>query len=126
MRIWAKTSEYSEGKYLVVRRDGTVPEWPHFVIGGFDPCAGQALRAYAAAARDHGYDAEYAASIEELAADFDRLAETERARKVADPDAGPHRRDSPFIVQLMGGQRDTAHVELRRERPGGRPDEQGS
>lgn len=32
MRVWAKTKEFSEGKFLVVRRDGTTPEWPHFVI----------------------------------------------------------------------------------------------
>jgi hypothetical protein len=34
MKIWAKTEEFSEGKYLVVHRDGTTPDWPHFVIGG--------------------------------------------------------------------------------------------
>lgn len=33
MKIWAKTVEFSEGKFLVVRRDGSVPHWPHFVIG---------------------------------------------------------------------------------------------
>lgn len=26
--------ETPEGKYLVKRRDGTVPPWPHFVLGG--------------------------------------------------------------------------------------------
>jgi hypothetical protein len=123
MKIWAKTEEFSEGKYLVVRRDGTVPEWPHFVLGGFDPCAAPALRTYAAVARAGGYDKAYCASIEELADDFERLAETERARKIANPSAPPHRRDSPFIVQLMGGRRDVAHVELRREHAGQRPDE---
>jgi hypothetical protein len=28
MKIWAKTSEFSEGKFLVVRRDGSIPCWP--------------------------------------------------------------------------------------------------
>lgn len=125
MRIWAKTDgEVSEGKYLVVRRDGTIPEWPHFVLGGFDPCAEAALRAYADAAEAEGYYPDYVDSIRELAADFHALAGTERARRIADPDAGPHRKDSPFIVQLMGGKRDVAHVQLRRERAGQRPDEE--
>jgi len=124
MKIWAKTDEFSEGKYLVVRRDGTVPEWPHFVLGAFDPCAGRALRAYAKAAREAGYEPEYIASIEDLASDFDRIAATERAKRIADPTAPPHRKDNPLIVQLMGGQSDLAQVELRRERAGQRPDEQ--
>jgi hypothetical protein len=124
MKIWAKTDQYSEGKYLVVRRDGTIPEWPHFVIGGFDPCGPPALRAYAEAARTQGFDQAYCESIEELASDFEALAATERARKVADPTAGPHRKDSPFIVQLMGGERDAAHVHLRRELAGQRPDDE--
>lgn len=28
-----------EGKYLVQRRDGTVPDWPWFVLGARDPIA---------------------------------------------------------------------------------------
>lgn len=36
-----------EGKYLVKRRDGTVPEWPSFVLGAKDPMAPAALLAYA-------------------------------------------------------------------------------
>jgi len=39
--------ETSEGKYLVKRRDGSVPPWPSFVLGGSDPHAAVALRAYA-------------------------------------------------------------------------------
>lgn len=123
MKIWAKTEEFSEGKYLVVRRDGTVPEWPHFVLGGFDPCAAAALRAYADAARAAGYDPAYCHSIEDLARDFEALSETERARKIADPDAGPHRTDCAPLVHLMGGRVDQAQVVLRRERAGQRPDE---
>ena len=34
-------------KYLVVRRDGSIPKWPAFVLGARDPCALFALRAYA-------------------------------------------------------------------------------
>ena len=63
MKIWAKTEQFSEGKYLVVRRDGTVPSWPHFVIGGHDPAGPVALIAYARAARALGMDEDYCASI---------------------------------------------------------------
>ena len=33
-------------KYLVVRRDGTVPRWPWFVLGGRDQAARDAMRFY--------------------------------------------------------------------------------
>ena len=39
MKILAKTEEFSEGKFLVVRRDGSIPHWPHFVLGARDPAA---------------------------------------------------------------------------------------
>lgn len=72
MKIWAKTKEFSEGKFLVVRRDGTVPHWPHFVLGARDPASPTALRAYADACGGMpGFDADYIASIRELADDFD-------------------------------------------------------
>ena len=96
MKIWAKTEEFSEGKYLVVRRDGTIPHWPHFVIGGDDPAAGFALRAYADRAASLGYDPEYVASIRELATDFD-----DRRGGKSDPEAGPHRTDDPNVLRLM-------------------------
>lgn len=35
-----------QGKYLVKRRDGSVVEWPSFVLGGRDPLAPWALRLY--------------------------------------------------------------------------------
>lgn len=123
MKIWAKTEEFSEGKYLVVRRDGTIPEWPHFVLGAFDPCASAALRTYAAEAELSGYDPEYVQSIRDLAMDFSQMAETERARKIADPDAGPHRKDDQLIVDLMGRRVSTGLIEVRLEAAGERPDE---
>ena len=107
MKIWAKTDgEVREGKYLVVRRDGTIPDWPHFVLGGYDPCVPAALKEYAKTARLKGYDPEYCASIEELAYDFERLSATERARRIADPDAGPHRTDNPAVINMMRGEGD--------------------
>jgi len=101
MKIWAKTEEFSEGKYLVVRRDGSVPEWPHFVIGGFDPCAAAGLRAYAEEARRHGYDPAYCDSIVDLASDFEKLSATPRAVAIADPDAPPHRKDLAEVIDVM-------------------------
>lgn len=110
MRIWAKTDgDVKEGKYLVVRRDGTIPPWPHFVLGGYDPAASAGLRAYAKEAANCAFDLEYVASILELADDFDRLAE-EHAGK-ADPDAGPHRKDNPTVIAMMRGEGDLQHLE---------------
>ena len=48
--LWRKNPETPEGKYLVKRRDGTVPAWPFFVIAASDPAAPRTLRAYADAA----------------------------------------------------------------------------
>ena len=112
MKIWAKTTEFSEGKYLVVRRDGTVPPWPHFVIGGYDPCARAALKAYADEAEHRGLDPAYVESIRELADDFAELAEAARGHaeatgeKGADPDAPPHRKDNPAVLAMMRGEGD--------------------
>lgn len=113
MKIWAKTDgEVSEGKYLVVRRDGTIPKWGHFVISTIDPAASGGLRGYADAADRLQFDPEYVASIRELADDADRLsiqAACDAAilgTKGADPDAPPHRRDNPAVVAMMRGQGD--------------------
>lgn len=99
MKIWAKTKEFSEGKFLVVRRDGSVPHWPHFVLGARDPLAPIALRAYAKAAREAAeLDPEYIASIEELAEDFDAYRGKQGE---GDPDAPPHRTDDPGVIDAM-------------------------
>lgn len=98
MRIWAKTKEFNEGKFLVVRRDGTVPDWPHFVLGARDPAAPAALRAYADAASKAGLDAEYVSSIFDLADDFDRYR---AAAGEGDADAAPHRTDDPAVITAM-------------------------
>lgn len=48
--LWRKNPETPEGKYLIKRRDGTVPEWPSLVLGAKDPAAPAAINAYADAA----------------------------------------------------------------------------
>ena len=70
MKVWAKTTEFSEGKFLVVRRDGTTPDWPHFVMGARDPAAPMGLLEYAKSGEQGGFDPEYIASVRELSANF--------------------------------------------------------
>jgi hypothetical protein len=88
-------------KYLVVRRDGSIPKWPKFVLGARDPCAPAALRHYAQMAEHLGMDAEYVAMILAMADRFDRYRREEGA---GDPDAAPlERTDDPAILEAMGG-----------------------
>lgn len=101
MRVWAKTDgEVREGKFLVVRRDGSIPCWPHFVMGARDPAVPEALRAYAKKGEELGYDPAFVASVRELADDY----EAYRAKEgPGDADAGPHRKDNPEVIKVMQG-----------------------
>lgn len=96
--LWRKRG--MGGKYLVQRRDGTVPEWPGFVIGAKDPAAPAALRAYANEAEKLGFDARYVADMRELADDFDAYR---KAHGEGDPTAPPHRKDDPAIIAKIAG-----------------------
>ncbi len=98
MKPWVLTEEFSEGKFLVVRRDGTIVEWPHFVLGGKDPCSPKALLAYAREAERVGYDLDYAKGVIEVAK---LLGEFRKEHGDGDPDAGPHRTDDPRIIKAM-------------------------
>ena len=100
MKIWAKTEEFKEGKFLVVRRDGTVPHWPHFVLGARDPAAPMALRAYAKGCSSLGLDRDYVNSLLDLADDFESYR---AAQGDGDPDAPPHRKDSSAVLTAMRG-----------------------
>lgn len=98
MEIWAKSKDFSEGKYLVVRRDGSIPLWPHFVMGARDPLAPRALRVYADIAEAEIGDKAYADSIRALADDFERY----RAENgQGDPNAAPHRIDNESVLAAM-------------------------
>jgi len=87
-----------EGKYLVKRRDGSIPQWPHFVLAASDPAAPEALLQYADAAAALGYDPQYTDEIRNLAVLFE---EWRRAHETGDPDAPPHRKDDPATIEEM-------------------------
>jgi hypothetical protein len=82
----------------VKRRDGSVVEWPNFVLGARDPAAPAALWAYAEAAERCGMNPDYVAGIRRLAGDFEayRVQNGE-----GDPDRGRHREDDPATIKEM-------------------------
>lgn len=100
--LWRKNPETPGGKYLVTRRDGTIPEWPHFVLGARDRAAIYALRAYADEAERLGMDAQFVADIREEADIWERELPN---RGEGDPDAPRHRTDDPATVAKMRDQR---------------------
>jgi hypothetical protein len=98
-----------EGKYLVKRRDGSVPEWPHFVCAAPDPVAVVVLRAYAAEVRrllaeepekalKLGFTWEFADSVDRRARQFDKYREEHGE---SDPGMGQHRKDDPVTIAEM-------------------------
>lgn len=90
--LWRNNPDTSECKYLVKRRDGSVVEWPSFVLGAKDPAAVAALLAYAREASFRGYNTQYVDDIYELARQFQKYREEHGD---GDPDRGPHRQDDP-------------------------------
>jgi hypothetical protein len=86
-------------KFLVLRRDGSIPEWPWLVMGAADPAVPHALRAYAEAAQYHyGMDPEMCGQIRKLAVRFEEWRER---NYTGDPDAGPHRVDDPDVCSRI-------------------------
>ena len=96
--LWKNQDGTREGKYLVTRRDGTVPEWPSFVIGARDPCGPAALLAYANAAEEWGFHRDFVADVRGLAREFMFYR---RDHGDGDPDAPPHRKDDPATIEKM-------------------------
>jgi hypothetical protein len=96
--LWRDQKDTPEGKYLVKRRDGTIPEWPSFILGARDPAAPAALRAYAAAALREGMNKGYASAVARLADEFDVYR---AAQGTGDPEAGRHRVDDPETIAEM-------------------------
>ena len=99
-RLFRNQEGFEGGKYLVQRRDGTVPEWPYFVIAAADPAAPAALRAYALAAEGLEMDEDYVADVRALIDEFNAWR---KEHGPGDPDAPRHREDDPEIIAKMLG-----------------------
>lgn len=107
--LFRDNPETPEGKYLVKRRDGTVVEWPSFVLGAKDPIAVVALRAYAKEVRrlirdepqqtrELGLTREFANRLSDEADDWDDYRDVHGS---GDPGMGRHRKDDPATVAEM-------------------------
>jgi hypothetical protein len=96
--LWRNNPETPEGKYLVKRRDGTIPEWPSIVMGAKDPAVPAALRAYAEKAKELGFNPQYCEDMRRLAEEFDEYRVVQGS---GDPDRGRHRKDDPAIIAEM-------------------------
>lgn len=95
--VWKNAEATREGKFpIVLRRDGSVVDWPHFVLGFRDPCTPAALRAYALAADLRGLDPRYAEDVLALASEAARWREEHGD---GDPDAPRHRVDDPGVIE---------------------------
>jgi hypothetical protein len=92
--VWQIDDE-RKNKYLVLRRDKTMPTWPWFVLAASDPAAPCALRAYADRAGELGMDRQYVSDLYRLA---DKFSDYRAAHADGDPDAAPHRTDDPATV----------------------------
>jgi hypothetical protein len=87
-----------EGKYLVKRRDGTVVEWPSFVLGARDPVSPWALRAYAIVSFLIFRNYPWSRRIWRMAGEW---SDYRRQHGTGDPDRGPHRKDDPITIAEM-------------------------
>lgn len=96
--VWKDDNGNRKNKYLVQRRDGTVPEWPWFVLSAKDPAATAALRAYAIAAKQEGMDSRYVIDVLSMAGEWDSYLIENGA---GDPDAPPHRIDNPDVTGTL-------------------------
>lgn len=95
----ARVDGKTEGKYLVLRRDGTIPHHPHFVFLARDPAAPVALRAYAEKTRELGNtSAQYVEDVLSLA---DVFSTYRVLHGTGDPGARPHRTDDPDVIRAM-------------------------
>ena len=96
--LWRNNPDTPEGKYLVKRRDGSIVEWPNFVLGAKDPASPAALRAYANAGRRAGFNVKMCDDICALADYFEAYRQQ---HGTGDPDRGRHRVDDPVTVEEM-------------------------
>jgi hypothetical protein len=96
--LWRNDEKTKGGKYLVVRRDGSIPPWPWFVLGARDPAAPFALLAYASCCEDLEMDPAYVSDVRALKSEFSRYAEENGH---GDPTAPPESKDNPAIVAAI-------------------------
>lgn len=99
-------------KYLVVRRDGTVPDWPYLVLGAKDPAASFTLRKYAEKAKELGIDNDYCLSILQLADKFDEYKDK---NGTSIPSELSNRKNDPAIIQMING-RSGAYIYTKKEK----------
>lgn len=74
------------GKYTVLRRNGTQVEWPNFVIGAKDPMAKIALTAYANEAEKQGMDPEFVSDVRKMILEFESY---KASHGTSQPDLAP-------------------------------------
>lgn len=85
-------------KYLVLRRDGSVPRWPYFVLAAADPAVPVALRAYADEAERQNLPSHYVREVRDLATRCERW----RAENGAgNPGEADDRKDCQFVQALL-------------------------
>lgn len=97
--LWMFDKEITGGKYIVLRRDGTVFGEPNFVLGPRDPAAPDTMRYYAQLCKVHNVgNPQYRMDCVRLADAMD--AERERLG-AGDAGKGPHRLDHPKVVAQM-------------------------
>lgn len=95
--IWQINDERKD-KYLVLRRDNTMPDWPWLVLGAADPAVPHAIRALADESQRLGMDDEYVADLRRLA---DKFVRWRLSHATGDPDAPPHRVDDPSVIARL-------------------------
>ncbi len=99
--LWRYDPKLKGGKYLVIRRDGTLPKWPYIVLGAADPAASNALLAYAEMAQKLGYDPKYITDVRKLADEFSRYL---RTHMPGEPDVKWEKSsddDCEFVIKLL-------------------------
>lgn len=119
--LFRDNPETPEGKYLVKRRDGTVVEWPSFVLGARDEDAEMCLRIYGLLKlmppdQKEGFvadmydqlavsrsdpDSKNVSFFDSVQSFADKWSEYRKAHGDGDPLMGRHRHDDPDTISEM-------------------------
>lgn len=96
--LWVNDEATKEGKYpVVLRRDGTQVDFPHFLISVHDPGFPAAMTAYADALERLDSDEAYVRDCFEMA-DAAKRGEFGDPPRKSDPDAPRHRADDVLLL----------------------------